>query len=68
MKEIFLSQQYGMKCIREDVFIFIIYHKEETEDEDKLYAKGESDYADSFADNMTFYGIRRLKKGRIVFI
>lgn len=44
----------GMKTlIRDDVFLFITYHKEESKDE-KNYVDGKPDYADVFEDNMTF--------------
>ncbi len=43
-----------MKRLGDDVFIFITYHKETAEDESRLYAEGKPDYADAFADNMTF--------------
>ena len=36
-----------MKRIENDVFIFITYHKEESQDE-KNYVDGKPDYADAF--------------------
>lgn len=47
------SIMFGMKRIRDDVFLFITYHKEESKDE-KNYVDGKPDYADVFEDNMTF--------------
>ncbi len=47
------SIMFGMKRIRDDVFLFITYHKEESRDE-KNYVDGKPDYADAFEDNMTF--------------
>ena len=42
-----------MKRIENDVFIFITYHKEESQDE-KNYVDGKPDYADAFEDNLIF--------------
>lgn len=47
------STMFGMKRIKDDVFIFITYHKEESKDE-KNYVDGKPDYADTFEDNMIF--------------
>lgn len=47
------SVMYGMKRIDDDVFIFITYHKEESQDE-KNYVAGKPDYADIFEDNLIF--------------
>ena len=47
------SVMYGMKRIKDDVFIFVTYHKEEAE-EGKNYADGKPDYADAFEDNLIF--------------
>ena len=47
------SIMYGMKRIEDDVFIFITYHKEESQDE-KNYVDGKPDYADAFEDNLIF--------------
>ena len=47
------SIMFGMKRIKDDVFIFITYHKEESKDE-KNYVEGKPDYADAFEDNMIF--------------
>ncbi len=57
------STMYGMKRIGDDVFIFVTYHKEEAEDEGKFYAEGKPDYADAFADNMTFLWDSQIGKG-----
>lgn len=40
------SVMYGMKRIGDDVFIFITYHKEESQNE-KKYVDGKPDYADA---------------------
>lgn len=48
------ATMYGMKRIRDDVFIFVTYHKVEVADEGKNYADGKPDYADEFEDSMTF--------------
>ena len=47
------SVMFGMKRIRDDVFIFVTYHKEKAEDE-RNYVDGKPDYADVFEDNMIF--------------
>lgn len=47
------SIMFGMKRIKDDVFLFITYHKEESKDE-KNYVDGKPDYADAFEDNMIF--------------
>lgn len=47
------SIMFGMKRIKDDVFLFITYHKEESKDE-KNYVDGKPDYADFFEDNMIF--------------
>ncbi|MFR7668282.1 MAG: DUF3427 domain-containing protein [Mediterraneibacter faecis] len=44
---------HGMKRIGDDVFIFITYHKEESQNE-KNYVDGKPDYADAFEDNQIF--------------
>lgn len=56
------STMYGMKKIGEDVFIFVTYHKEESDDE-KNYVDGKPDYADSFEDNMIFRWDSQIGKG-----
>ena len=47
------SVMFGMKRIRDDVFIFVTYHKEKAEDE-RNYVEGKPDYADVFEDNVIF--------------
>ena len=37
----------------DDVFIFVTYHKEKSDDE-RNYVDGKPDYADAFEDNMIF--------------
>ena len=43
----------GMQRINDEVFIFVTYHKEKTED-DRNYVDGKPDYADAFEDNIIF--------------
>ena len=56
------SIMYGMKRIENDVFIFITYHKEESQDE-KNYVDGKPDYADTFEDNLIFKWDSQIGKG-----
>lgn len=56
------STMYGMKRIGDDVFIFVTYHKEQTNDE-KNYVDGKPDYADIFEDNVTFLWDSQMGKG-----
>lgn len=56
------SIMYGMKRIGDDVFIFITYHKEESQDE-KNYVEGKPDYADAFEDNLIFKWDSQIGKG-----
>ena len=56
------STMYGMSRIKDDVFIFITYHKEEAE-EGKNYADGKPDYADAFEDNLIFRWDSQIGKG-----
>ena len=55
------STMYGMKRIGDDVFIFITYHKESSED--KNYVDGKPDYADAFEDNMIFRWDSQIGRG-----
>ncbi len=57
------STMYGMKRINDDAFIFITYHKVGAESADKQYAEGKPDYADAFADNMTFRWDSQIGRG-----
>lgn len=57
------SIMYGMKRIEDDVFIFVTYHKAESEDRDKIYAEGKPDYADEFENNMLFCWDSQMGKG-----
>lgn len=57
------STMYGMKRIRDDVFIFVTYHKEESEDDAKNYVDGKPDYADVFEDNMIFRWDSQIGRG-----
>ena len=56
------SIMYGMKRIGDDVFIFITYHKEESQDE-KNYVEGKPDYADAFEDDLIFKWDSQIGKG-----
>ena len=56
------SIMYGMKRIGDDVFIFITYHKEESQDE-KNYVEGKPDYADVFEDNQIFCWDTQIGRG-----
>ena len=56
------SIMYGMKRIEDDVFIFITYHKEESQDE-KNYVDGKPDYEDIFESNQIFSWDTQLGKG-----
>ena len=57
------STMFGMKRIRDDAFIFITYHKISAESEDMQYAEGKPDYADAFADSMTFRWDSQIGRG-----
>ncbi len=57
------STMYGMKRIDDDAFIFITYHKVGAESEDMQYAEGKPDYADAFADSMTFRWDSQIGRG-----
>lgn len=57
------STMFGMKRIGDDVFIFVTYHKEEIDNNDKLYADGKPDYADVFEDNSIFRWDSQIGKG-----
>lgn len=57
------STMYGMKRIGEDVFIFVTYHKEESDDSSKNYIDGKPDYADTFEDNQIFWWDSQIGKG-----
>ena len=56
------STMYGMKRIDDDVFIFVTYHKTESDDE-KEYVEGKPDYADAFEDNVTFKWDSQMGRG-----
>ena len=57
------STMYGMKKINDDVFIFVTYHKEKTEDDGKAYIDGKPDYADVFEDNQIFCWDTQIGRG-----
>ncbi len=57
------SIMYGMKRIRDDVFIFVTYHKQEANSDDKQYADGKPDYADAFVNNMIFCWDSQIGRG-----
>ncbi len=56
------STMYGMKKIDDDVFVFVTYHKEESND-GKEYVEGKPDYADTFEDNIVFKWDSQIGKG-----
>ena len=56
------STMYGMKRIGDDAFIFVTYHKTESDDE-KEYVEGKPDYADAFEDNVTFKWDSQMGRG-----
>lgn len=45
------------------MFIFVTYHKEESEDEAKRYVDGKPDYADVFEDTMIFRWDSQIGRG-----
>jgi superfamily II DNA or RNA helicase len=55
------STMYGMKRIEEDAFIFVTYHK--VESDEKNYVDGKPDYADAFEDNMIFRWDSQIGRG-----
>jgi hypothetical protein len=57
------STMYGMKRIGDDVFIFVTYHKESSQDQEKSYAEGKPDYADAFEDNRMFRWDSQIGRG-----
>lgn len=57
------STMYGMKRIGNDVFIFVTYHKGETQDTDKEYIEGKPDYADAFEDACIFRWDSQIGRG-----
>ncbi len=52
-----------MKRIGDNVFIFVTYHKEESEDDAKYYVDGKPDYADVFEDSMIFRWDSQIGRG-----
>lgn len=56
------STMYGMKRIKDDVFMFVTYHKEESGDA-KNYVEGKPDYADEFVNNILFRWDSQIGKG-----
>jgi len=56
------STMYGMKKIEDDTFIFVTYHKQESED-GKEYLEGKPDYADAFEDSVYFRWDSQIGKG-----
>lgn len=57
------SIMYGMKRIGDDVFIFVTYYKETSEEEGRSYVEGKPDYADAFEDNMIFRWDSQIGRG-----
>lgn len=56
------STMYGMKRMESDVFLFVTYHKAES-NENNSYVDGKPDYADSFEDNMFFRWDSQMGRG-----
>ncbi|MCR4696668.1 MAG: DEAD/DEAH box helicase [Lachnospiraceae bacterium] len=56
------STMYGMKRIGDDVFIFVTYHKKESE-EGREYVDGKPDYADEFENNTIFMWDSQMGRG-----
>ncbi|ROR31610.1 superfamily II DNA or RNA helicase [Mobilisporobacter senegalensis] len=56
------STMYGMKRIKDNVCLFVTYHKVMSEDEQK-YVNGKPDYADEFMNNQTFLWDSQIGKG-----
>ncbi|SER68128.1 DUF3427 domain-containing protein [Lachnobacterium bovis] len=56
------SVMYGKKRIKDEVFLFVTYHKEEAQ-EGEQYVQGRPDYADAFKDSMTFYWDSQIGQG-----
>ncbi|MBQ4275647.1 MAG: DUF3427 domain-containing protein, partial [Lachnospiraceae bacterium] len=56
------STMYGMKRIGDDVFIFVTYHKKESE-EGREYVDGKPDYADEFENNTIFRWDSQMGRG-----
>lgn len=59
----FSSTMYGMKRIKDDVFIFVTYHKQQNIDDEKNYVDGKPDYADVFENNMIFRWDSQIGRG-----
>ena len=57
------STMYGMHRIKDDVFVFVTYHKVESEDANKNYVDGKPDYADAFEDNIIFRWDSQIGRG-----
>jgi hypothetical protein len=55
------STMYGMKRIKDDTFIFVTYHKEESNENN--YVDGKPDYADAFEDNVIFNWDSQIGRG-----
>jgi hypothetical protein len=52
---------YGMKRIKDDTFVFVTYHKEESNETN--YVDGKPDYADEFEDNVIFNWDSQIGRG-----
>ncbi len=57
------STMYGKYRKGDDVFIFVTYHKNLSDDVTKQYAEGKPDYADAFSDNVIFKWDSQIGKG-----
>jgi hypothetical protein len=55
------STMYGMKRIKDDTFVFVTYHKEESNETN--YVDGKPDYADEFEDNVIFNWDSQIGRG-----
>lgn len=58
----FSSTMYGMKRVKDDVAIFITYHKQNAGEEQE-YLNGKPDYADEFVNNQIFMWDSQIGKG-----
>ena len=57
------SVMYGKYRKDNDVFIFVTYHKQTTEDETKEYISGKPDYSDRFENNSIFLWDSQIGRG-----
>ena len=57
------SVMYGKYLNKDDLFLFVTYHKESVKDNDKEYLDGKPDYSDRFEDNSIFLWESQIGKG-----